>query len=44
MLLAGCHAIDALRWLTGDEVAELTAISNDKRGNFEYDPNVGRWS
>ncbi len=40
MLLAGCHAIDALRWLTGDEVAELTAISNNKRGNFEYDPNV----
>jgi predicted dehydrogenase len=40
MLLAGCHAIDALRWLTGDEVVEVTAIANNKRGNFEYDPNV----
>ena len=25
MLLAGCHVLDALRWLTGDEVVELTA-------------------
>ena len=32
--------LDALRWLTGDEVVELTAISNNKRGDFEYDPNV----
>ena len=40
MLLAGCHALDALRWLTGDEVVEVTAISNNKRGDFEYDPNV----
>ena len=40
MLLAGCHALDALRWLAGDEVVEVTAISNNKRGDFEYDPNV----
>ena len=25
MLLGGCHAVDALRWLVGDEVAEVTA-------------------
>jgi predicted dehydrogenase len=40
MLLAGCHAVDMLRWLAGDEVAEVTAVSNNKKGNFEYDANV----
>jgi UDP-N-acetyl-2-amino-2-deoxyglucuronate dehydrogenase len=40
MLLAGCHAVDALRWFVGDDVAEVSAISNNKKGLFEYDANV----
>ncbi|MBN2475719.1 MAG: Gfo/Idh/MocA family oxidoreductase [Pirellulales bacterium] len=40
MLLGGCHAVDALRWLAGDEVAEVTAYSNNQKGLFEYDANV----
>jgi predicted dehydrogenase len=40
MLLGGCHAIDALRWLVGDEVDEVTAYSNNRKGLFEYDANV----
>jgi len=40
MLLAGCHAVDAIRWLSGDEVVEVTAYSNNTKGHFEYDANV----
>jgi predicted dehydrogenase len=40
MLLGGCHAADALRWLVGDEVEEVTAYSNNRKGLFEYDANV----
>ena len=40
MLLAGCHGVDALRWFVGDEVVEVTAVSNNKFGFFEYDANV----
>jgi len=40
MLLGGCHAADALRWFAGEEVAEVTAYSNNKKGLFEYDANV----
>jgi len=40
MLLAGCHAVDALRWLTGDEVTEVTAAANNHKGLFEYEANV----
>lgn len=40
MLLAGCHAIDALRWLSGDEVVEVAAYSNNKKQLYEYDANV----
>lgn len=40
MLLGGCHALDALRWLSGDEVAEVTTVSNNAKGLFEYDANV----
>jgi predicted dehydrogenase len=39
-LLAGCHALDALRWLSGREVVEVTALSNNKKGLYEYDANV----
>jgi predicted dehydrogenase len=40
MLLGGCHALDGLRWLTGDEAVEVTAFANNKKGLFEYDANV----
>lgn len=40
MLLGGCHAADATRWLSGDEVAEVAAFANNCKGNFEYEPNV----
>ena len=40
MLLGGCHAVDTLRWLVGDEVEEVTAYGNNQEGRFEYDANV----
>ena len=40
MLLAGCHAVDALRWLAGDEVSEVAAMGNNSKGLFEYEANV----
>jgi predicted dehydrogenase len=40
MLLGGCHAVDAIRWLARDEVAEVTAFANNQKGLFEYDANV----
>lgn len=39
-LLGGCHAVDALRWFVGDEVAEVAAMSNNKKALYEYDANV----
>jgi predicted dehydrogenase len=39
-LLAGCHALDALRWLSGREAVEVSAVSNNKKGLYEYDANV----
>jgi UDP-N-acetyl-2-amino-2-deoxyglucuronate dehydrogenase len=39
-LLAGCHALDALRWLAGCEVVEVSAMSNNTKGLYEYDANV----
>lgn len=40
MLLAGCHAVDALRWFAGDEVVEVSAFANNTKGLYEYDANV----
>ncbi|NUQ64834.1 MAG: Gfo/Idh/MocA family oxidoreductase [Pirellulales bacterium] len=40
MLTGGCHAVDAIRWFAGNEVAEVSAFSNNKKGKFEYDANV----
>jgi predicted dehydrogenase len=40
MLFAGCHAADALRWLVGDEVAEVAAVANNKKGLYEFDANI----
>jgi predicted dehydrogenase len=39
-LLGGCHAIDAMRWFVGDDVVEVSAFSNNKKGYYEYDANV----
>lgn len=39
-LLAGCHALDALRFLAGREAVEVSAMSNNKKGLYEYDANV----
>jgi len=40
MLSAGCHAVDALRWFSGEEVVEVSAFGNNARGEIEYDANV----
>ncbi len=40
MLLAGCHAVDALRWFVRDEVSEVSAFSNNTLLRYEYDANV----
>ena len=40
MLAAGCHAVDCMRWLVGEEVVELSAFSHNKKRLFEYDANV----
>jgi len=40
MLLAGCHAVDALRWFIGDRAAEVSAFSNNTKRLYEYDANV----
>jgi predicted dehydrogenase len=40
MLLGGCHAVDLLRYLVDDEVVEVSAMSNNHKGLFEYDANV----
>jgi len=40
MLLGGCHAVDAMRWLAGDAVHEVAAVSNNTKRLFEYDANV----
>ena len=39
-LLGGCHAVDAMRWFVADEVVEVAAMSNNKKGLYEYDANV----
>ncbi len=40
MLLAGCHAVDALRWLSGDEIVEVVAVGSNVRKHFDYDANA----
>lgn len=39
-LSAGCHAVDAIRYFVGDEIAEVTAYSNKRNPDYEYDTNV----
>lgn len=43
LLMAGCHAVDGLRYLVRDEAVEVTAYSNTSKSNplkYEYDPNI----
>ncbi len=40
MLTGGCHAVDCIRWLSGDEIVEVSAFANNKRESFEYPANV----
>jgi UDP-N-acetyl-2-amino-2-deoxyglucuronate dehydrogenase len=40
MLWAGCHAVDLLRYLAGDEVVEVSAYADNPRGGFEFPSNV----
>jgi predicted dehydrogenase len=40
MLTGGCHAVDAIRWLAGDEIVEVSAFANNVKGRFEYPANV----
>lgn len=39
-LSAGCHAVDALRYFVGDDVVEVSAYSNKRNPDYEYDTNV----
>lgn len=39
-LLGGCHAVDAIRWFVGDNVAEVSAYGNCHNPDYEYDSNV----
>ena len=37
-LLAGCHAIDAMRWIIGQEASEVYAYSGGWDKRYEFDP------
>lgn len=42
LLTAGCHALDAILWLVGSNITEVSAFSNTSAKNplkYEYDPN-----
>lgn len=39
-LTGGCHAVDALRYLVGDDVTEVCAYGNNFGHTYEYPPNV----
>jgi predicted dehydrogenase len=38
LLLAGCHAVDAVRFLVGQHVVEVQAYSTSRHPEFEYPP------
>ena len=40
MLLAGCHAADAIRWFMREEVVEVSAFRKIVKGLYEYPANV----
>ncbi len=40
LLSAGCHAVDAIRYFTGKDVAEVFAYSTKIWQEYEYDPTM----
>jgi len=40
MLLGGCHAVDAIRWFSGQPIVEVSAFANNVKNNFEFPANV----
>ncbi len=43
LLTGGCHAVDGLRWFSGQEAIEVFAYSNTSQSNpskYEFDPNT----
>lgn len=40
LLSAGIHAVDAIRWFVQDEVVEVSAVSNKRNPEYEYDTNL----
>lgn len=40
LLSAGIHAVDAIRWFVRDEVVEVSAVSNKRNPEYEYDTNL----
>ncbi len=40
MLTGGCHAVDAVRWLSGEEIVEVAGFANNVKNAFEYPANV----
>ncbi len=39
-LFGGCHAVDAIRWLTGREITQVCACSGGWDDRYEYPPTV----
>lgn len=39
-LVAGCHAVDAMRWFMPGEAVEVIALAGNFTGAFEYDPTI----
>lgn len=39
-LSAGCHAVDAIRWFVESEITEVSAYSNKRNPEYEYDTNA----
>lgn len=42
-LTGGNHAVDAIRWLVGDEIVEVSAQAVRVYEDYEYPPNVLAW-
>jgi predicted dehydrogenase len=40
LLAAGCHAVDALRWCTGREVAEVSAFHTHYTAGYEWPTSI----
>lgn len=40
LLSAGIHAVDAIRYFVEDEVTEVSAYSNSRNAEYEYDTNI----